>query len=131
MRTPPLADANVRAVTRCLLETERAVVRLRTRFPIGTTCSSSCSVTHPAALIIGKTPPICYAHHLDRPTERNHAAGSGQGPVLELPANEHRVFSEVEALRLRFLSGAEDRDVALGLVTFAGMRLSALGRWTP
>ena len=123
-----LLDADVRATTRCLLATERAVVRLRTRFPAGTACSA-CGVTHPAALVARTNPITCYSCRLERPTERNHAGGHGSGPVLQLPANEHRVFSEVEALRHRFLSGEEDLDVALGLVAFTAMRVSVLGSW--
>jgi hypothetical protein len=94
-------DADIRAVTRCLLFTERAVVRLRSRFPSGTACSS-CGVTHPAALVAGSRPAKCYACRVGRATEGNHVAGSGRGPLLELLSNAHRVFSEIEALRNRF-----------------------------
>jgi hypothetical protein len=123
-------DADIRAVTRCLLFTERAVVRLRSRFPSGTACSS-CGVTHPAALVAGSRPAKCYACRVGRATEGNHVAGSGRGPLLELLSNAHRVFSEIEALRNRFLTDEVDREVGFGLVTFAAMRISALGCWDP
>jgi hypothetical protein len=122
------SDADLRAVTRCLLSTERAVVRLRTRFPSGADCSQ-CGATHPGVLVGSSSPPTCYACHVGRVTEGNHVAGSGRGPLLELPANAHRVFSEIEALRNRFLTDEVDREVGFGLVTFAAMRVSALGCW--
>jgi hypothetical protein len=128
MTTSLASDADIRAVTRCLLSTERAVVRLRRRFPAGTACSK-CVVTHPSALILESDPVLCYACRLGRDIERNHAAGSGRGPILELPANAHRVFSEVEALRRRFLTDEVGREVGLGLVTYAAMRVAALGSW--
>lgn len=129
MTTSLASDADIRAVTRCLLSTERAVVRLRRRFPIGAGCSQ-CGATHPAALVASSASlPTCYACYVGRVTEGNHVAGSGRGPLLELPANAHRVFSEIEALRNRFLTDEVDREVGFGLVTFAAMRVSALGHW--
>jgi hypothetical protein len=130
MTTSLASDADIRAVTRCLLFTERSVVRLRGRFPTGAGCFQ-CGATHPAALVASTAPLHCYACLLGRATEGNHVAGSGRGPVLELPANAHRVFSEIEALRNRFLTDEVDREVGFGLVTFAAMRVSTLGCWDP
>jgi len=116
-----------RAARRVVLEVERTRVRLAGRFPPGTACSS-CGATHPAVLVAGSDPPICYACSVPWSREGNHVAGHGRGPVVEMPANEHRVFSEGERIGRWAMRGLDvPPETAFGLGLYTCLRLDRLG----
>lgn len=123
---PSTADED-RAARRILLEVERTRVRLVNRFPIGSACSL-CGATHPAVLVAGSDPLICYGSRVPWDGEGNHAAGHRSGPLIHLPDNEHRVFSEGERIGRWAMRGLDvPSETAFGFGVFVGIRLGLLG----
>lgn len=109
------------------MEVERARVRLANRFPPGSACSL-CGATHPAVLILGSDPLICYGCRVPWDGEGNHTAGHARGPIIDSPDNEHRVFSEGERIgrwARRGLDVPPETEFGFGL--FVGLRLGRLG----
>jgi hypothetical protein len=123
---PPTVDED-RAARRIVLEVERTRVRLANRFGVGSACSL-CGATHPAVLVSGSDPLICYGCRVPWDDEGNHTAGHAQGSVIVTPDNEHRVFSEGERIGRWAMNGLNvPNPTAFGLGLFVGLRLGRLG----
>src|SRR5262249_19565431 len=88
---------------------------------------SRCRATNPVVLVEGSGPVLCYGCTVRHRQEGDHVAGQGRGRRLWLPANLHRLRSEVERLaRVALLPGVR-RETACGLVTYIALRIALLG----